>query len=344
MIQSIKTKTIESYLSTRSMLYLLESLPLPYIHKYITGTKTESLTKEEHIYFISLIRELIQIDAQHCAEGLYSTSLLPERPQKHFSQWLEVLADSAFAAVRRRNKKTQAFSKKADSLEGLPEYYKRNFHHQTDGYLSENSAKLYDHQVELLFRGLAAPMRRRLIQPLRAQFKKNAKIKILELACGTGSFTKTLTDAFPQAQITAIDLSPSYIKYVRERLAKHKNLHFLCENAEDLPFKDKHFDAVVSVFLHHELPQKARYNVIEESFRVLGNNGFWGMIDSIQWDDNPRLNKELSQFPQIFHEPFYKNYIKTPIKDLIRKTHPDTPIHQEVHFLSKLVHTLKKTI
>ena len=34
-----------------------------------------------------------------------------------------------------------------------PDYYLRNFHYQTDGYLSEHSAALYDFQVEVLFNG-----------------------------------------------------------------------------------------------------------------------------------------------------------------------------------------------
>ena len=32
-------------------------------------------------------------------------------------------------------------------------HYLQNFHFQTDGYLSEASAELYDYQVEVLFSG-----------------------------------------------------------------------------------------------------------------------------------------------------------------------------------------------
>ena len=41
-----------------------------------------------------------------------------------------------------------------------PDYY-QNFHHQTDGYLSDHQA-LYDLQVEILFNGSADAMRRRV--------------------------------------------------------------------------------------------------------------------------------------------------------------------------------------
>jgi hypothetical protein len=50
--------------------------------------------------------------------------------------------------------------------EAFPDYYLQNVHHQTDGYLSDHSAALYDLQVEILFHGAADPMRRRLLKPL----------------------------------------------------------------------------------------------------------------------------------------------------------------------------------
>ena len=47
----------------------------------------------------------------------------------------------------------------------LLNYYLQNFHYQTDGYLSDLSANLYDLQVEILFNGAADAMRRRIITP-----------------------------------------------------------------------------------------------------------------------------------------------------------------------------------
>jgi hypothetical protein len=48
----------------------------------------------------------------------------------------------------------------------LPDYFLQNFHYQTDGYLTEHSAKLYDTQVEVLFSGSANAMRRQCLVPL----------------------------------------------------------------------------------------------------------------------------------------------------------------------------------
>jgi hypothetical protein len=47
-----------------------------------------------------------------------------------------------------------------------PRYYRRTFHWQGDGWLSDRSARLYDASVELLFGGTADVMRRMAIPPL----------------------------------------------------------------------------------------------------------------------------------------------------------------------------------
>ncbi|UWU49459.1 hypothetical protein APLC1_4311 [Limnospira platensis C1] len=44
---------------------------------------------------------------------------------------------------RANQKRYQEFAREIDT-EGYPGYYLQNFHHQTDGYLSDWSANLYD--------------------------------------------------------------------------------------------------------------------------------------------------------------------------------------------------------
>jgi hypothetical protein len=67
-------------------------------------------------------------------------------------------------------KKYQDFSPEV-AKDGYPSYYLQNFHHQTDGYLSDASANLYDLQVEILFGGSADVMRRRILAPLSKDLK-----------------------------------------------------------------------------------------------------------------------------------------------------------------------------
>ncbi|GIR24618.1 MAG: hypothetical protein CM15mP39_04290 [Synechococcus sp.] len=98
-----------------------------------------------------------------------------------------------------------------------PEYYLQNFHHQTDGYLSDHSAGLYDLQVEILFNGTADAMRRRVLAPLKRGLKHFAdrapgSLKILDVATGTGRTLQQIRAAVPHAQLIGTDLSESYLR------------------------------------------------------------------------------------------------------------------------------------
>jgi ubiquinone/menaquinone biosynthesis C-methylase UbiE len=74
---------------------------------------------------------------------------------------------------------------------------------------------------------------------------------------------------------------------------------------------------VISVFLFHELPLPVRYKVLQESHRVLNPDGHVVMIDSLQYGDSKAMDPSLKHFPEIFHEPFYMNYIKTPMESVM---------------------------
>ena len=66
-----------------------------------------------------------------------------------------------------------------------PRYYLQKFHFQSDGYLSDASAERYDHQVEVLFGGGAAAMRRQALVPLRRALAEIAVDGARRRGCST---------------------------------------------------------------------------------------------------------------------------------------------------------------
>merc|ERR1719401_2037207 len=55
-----------------------------------------------------------------------------------------------------------------------PEYYLRNFHYQTDGWLSDASAAMYEVSTEALFTGTQDAMQRMGLAPISYWLAKNA--------------------------------------------------------------------------------------------------------------------------------------------------------------------------
>lgn len=110
-----------------------------------------------------------------------------------------------------------------DEAERYPPYYRRMFHFQSDGYLSEASAERYDYQVEVLFGGGASLMRRQALVPLRAALRRHPRgareARLIDIGCGTGSFLREVKRNFPRLAVTGLDLSEPYLAVAGRRLA-----------------------------------------------------------------------------------------------------------------------------
>ncbi|MGI2908899.1 class I SAM-dependent methyltransferase [Tolypothrix sp. VBCCA 56010] len=287
------------------------------------------------------LNNLLEVDWEDAERGMYPTSLLFDNPWLDFFRYYPaVWLDLPQIWERGNQKKYQEFSQNVD-IEGYPSYYVQNFHHQTDGYLSDYSANLYDLQVEILFGGSADAMRRRILAPLKEGLKvfsdvSPRQIRILDVACGTGRTIKLIRAALSQASLYGTDLSPAYLRKAIELLSQIPGElpQLLQANAEELPYLDNYFHAVTSVFLFHELPPTVRQRVIEECFRVTKPGGVFIICDSIQMSDSPEMEPIMENFHETFHEPYYKNYTTDNLVERLEKAGFEN-IEMQVHFMSK---------
>jgi ubiquinone/menaquinone biosynthesis C-methylase UbiE len=215
------------------------------------------------------------------------------------------------AALRRRQHREAETAKSTGAAEGLPEYFTQDFHFQNGGYLSEDSAKLYDVQVETLFYGSANVMRRAGLRPIAEELRgrDQRKLGLLDVACGTGRFLRQLRLAFPALGLTGLDLSESYLAEANRYLRGLRPATLINANAEAIPLGDASQDIVTAVFVYHELPDEVRRRVTAEIARVLRPGGQFVFVDSLQLGDRPGWDGVLEAFPVRFHEPYFRRYI-----------------------------------
>ena len=344
--KQILEKTGLLYSLARTGHFALQGLPLPAIDQLATGEKRPAPKNyAEHLQgALSKIKKLHESDLENVKNGIYPISVLyPENPVRHAYRYAQLLTDSFRISRRRQNKISDEFSEEAkQEFSELPDYYKRNFHFQTGGYLSSESAELYEHQVEILFSGAAGAMRRMIIPQMKKHFKNSngEGLKFLEIGSGTGSLTKFVALAFPKAQITCLDLSHEYLKLAQENLKNFKRVNYTQGTGEKTDFKSSSFDAVFSCFLFHELPSSVRLELTHEAHRILKPHGLFGCVDSLQYNDDHEFNWALDQFPVDFHEPFFKNYTRKPV-DQIMKKYKFNHIETHLGFLAKCVTGVK---
>jgi ubiquinone/menaquinone biosynthesis C-methylase UbiE len=284
---------------------------------------------------LAAMRELFQRDWQNVESGVYPMPLDVAAELRRAMASMRFLIDAPRVIARRR---LGAHDEVLAKSEGLPRYYRQNFHFQTDGYLSRHSARLYDFQVEALFAGTADAMRRRAFVPLAQHLDRvNAKKPVLlDLGAGTGGFLAFAKLARPKLKAIALDLSQPYLDAARATLSAWNDVDFITAPAEAMPLPDASVDAATSIFVFHELPPKVRALVAKEIARVLKPGGIFVLADTLQYGDVPKFEGLLDVFPSLFHEPYYSSYARADL-DALFGAAGLRRCGSEIAYLSKIV-------
>lgn len=259
-------------------------------------------------------RELFREDWRNIEAGLYKMPVELRRPPslaKLARQSRDYFEDSARIARRRlANGHSEVLND--DLSDKYPRYFLQNFHYQSDGWLSAASAERYGMQVETLFTGAGAAMRRQALPLIGRAIgaRDPAGLDYLDLACGDGSFTESVLDTWPALRMTALDLSPAYLGKARATLGAFRQTRFVEAKAEATGLPNAAFDLITAVYLFHELPPKIRVEVAAEIARLLKPGGVLILVDTIQYGDEPGFDTLLESFPRGFHEPYYDSYCR----------------------------------
>ncbi|MEP3264729.1 MAG: class I SAM-dependent methyltransferase [Hyphomicrobiales bacterium] len=285
------------------------------------------------------VAKLMAKDMAHVEAGLYP---MPEDEEGHLPDILararRFFADAPKVQMRRRENRHQEVYENHRDESDLPRYFLQNFHFQTDGWMSRESAELYDTQVDVLFHGATGAMRRMgLAEVVRASLGKDQRaLTMVDIATGTGAFLRDLTRALPRLPITGIDLSKDYLGEAEARYGHRSRVSFKQANAEEMPFQSDSIDIASCIYLFHELPPKVRRIVAKEIARVLKPGGTFVFVDSLQTDDTPAYNGLLESFPELFHEPYFQGYLEEDLASIFEEAGL-TCEKSAPHFFSKVM-------
>ena len=285
---------------------------------------------------LSAIGALFREDWRHVEEGLYPPQLDWRTELSLARKSVSYLSDVPRVVQRQRDNRHRDVASRQGRL---PDYYQRNFHFQTDGYLSARSARLYDFQVETLFAGTAAAMRRRAFVPIARYLRRRGKEPsvLLDVGAGTGAFLSFVQQQYPMLATIALDLSEPYLARAQRRAARRDQpTQCVVGSAEAIALEDASVDIVCSVYLFHELPPAIRAQAAREIARVLKPGGLFVLADSIQYGDSKDFDGLLELFPGLFHEPYYASYARSDLKPLFAQEGL-LPLHVDIAYLTKFL-------
>jgi SAM-dependent methyltransferase len=134
--------------------------------------------------------------------------------------------------------------------------------------------------------------------------------RILDIGCTIGHNALPIAQAFPDAEVIAIDTAAPSLRYghARAQALGVKNIIFRQMNAEDLSeFADGSFDWIQTTMFLHELSGKALPRIIDEGARVLAPGGLMFHIEQPQYSDAMPLFEQFMRDWDAFNnnEPFW---------------------------------------
>ncbi len=133
--------------------------------------------------------------------------------------------------------------------------------------------------------------------------------RVLEFGCGTGNATRYFERYLPAGERSRIVGLDSSARMLAEARAKLSRAELVRGDARELPFADGEFEAVLAVYVIHNVPGTDRPRALAEAARVLRSGG--------------ALVLATSSHAQISSHPLGKFFPRLP--ELDRARFPDIP-------------------
>lgn len=174
-------------------------------------------------------------------------------------------------------------------------------------------AHVYDPFVRVLFFFLGGGLggEKRLREKVLTLLEPRLGEKILDCCCGTATFTLMIAERVEQkGEVVGVELSQAQLR-VAQRKNRAGKVLLINADAEILPFSDDGFDKVVIFGALHEMPEKARQNVLAEVYRILKPEGRFVAFE--QNKPERRWKTALFDFMERFN-PEHETY-----KDMLKK-------------------------
>ncbi|GIX32766.1 MAG: hypothetical protein KatS3mg125_0722 [Lysobacterales bacterium] len=145
--------------------------------------------------------------------------------------------------------------------------------------------------------------------------------RILDVGCTIGHNVVPLAQAFPEAEVIAVDTAAPVLRYghARARSLGVHNLTFMQANAEALPFPDQYFDLVTSAMFWHETSAKALPRILKEIGRVLAPGGLTLHLEQPQYTpEMPLFEQAMRDWDAYYNnEPFWSVMHELDLKRML---------------------------
>ena len=129
---------------------------------------------------------------------------------------------------------------------------------------------------------------------------------MLDVGCAIGQSTLAICDAFPDAEVHAIDVAAPLLRYAHARSETLGCIvHFSQQNGEETTFESGSFDLVVGLAMLHETSTKAMQAILNEAHRLLRSGGIVLHYEGRPWESVDPFDAAIHDWDTYYNaEPF----------------------------------------
>ena len=223
-----------------------------------------------------------------------------------------------------------------DPETALPRYIAAVDHHCMPGsYHAErfagdvSGAANYDHGIFATTGGELGRLNdgggRGIVQWIRRTMPEFRPKRILEIGATLGHSLLPIAQAFPDAEVIAVDLAAPVLRYglARAKSLGVENVTFVQADATDLGrYEDASFDWVQTTMVLHELSRASMSAVFRESFRLLRPSGIALHVEQPQYaPEMPLFEQAMRDWDSFYNnEPFWSTLHGIDLDALMRDT------------------------
>ena len=214
----------------------------------------------------------------------------------------------------------------------IPHYIQAVDHHCMPGsYYTElikddiTAAANYDSGLFVTTTGLLGRMNdgggKAIVQWLKNEFPKFQPKRILDIGCGLGHNVIPIAQAYPDAEVIAIDVAAPMLRYGHARAQDLgiKNVNFIQLDGANTGFENDSFDWIQTTMFLHETSSKALHQIMTEIYRMLAFGGLTLHIEQ------PQYTKEMDLYEQFIrdwdayynNEPFWSKMHDMDVKEIM---------------------------
>jgi len=147
--------------------------------------------------------------------------------------------------------------------------------------------------------------------------------RILDIGCTVGHNALPLAQAFPDAEVIAVDVARPSLRYAhaRAKSLNVNNITFVQANAEDLPqYQNESFDLITTSMFWHETSHKSMPNIFKTINRLLKKGGLTLHLEQPQYTNMGFYEQFIRDWDTYFNNepywgPMHELDLKTVLND-----------------------------